>query len=225
MTAFSSVPSLRWNLPTMSICQSSIDLERSQRSGVLPALAPALLRLDEAVADEGPVDRRAPRGGGSTPSLGLEPVQDRPRTPGRVFTAHRDEAGLHLRRHLVRVAPRSRGLVDKRGREPFVGVPPEPGVHALASHPVAAGDIGDGRPVENVEDRPLPLFHDTELHEHKVLLRILRQIAPTAKKVATANWWMLGLPRCKAGTGASVAQVPEPRPESVKEVPEPQCEG
>ena len=31
--------------------------------------------------------------------------------------------------------------------------------------------------------------------------------------------------RCKAGTGANVAQVPEPRPESVNQLPEPRCQG
>ena len=30
--------------------------------------------------------------------------------------------------------------------------------------------------------------------------------------------------KCRAGTGASVAQVPEPRPKSVVQVPEPQCQ-
>jgi hypothetical protein len=31
--------------------------------------------------------------------------------------------------------------------------------------------------------------------------------------------------KCRAGTGASVAQVPEPRPKSVVQVPVPQCQG
>jgi hypothetical protein len=29
------------------------------------------------------------------------------------------------------------------------------------------GDISDGRPVEHLVDRLRPLFHDTELHEHR----------------------------------------------------------
>ena len=32
-------------------------------------------------------------------------------------------------------------------------------------------------------------------------------------------WWI----ECQAGTGATVAQVPGPRPKSVRQVPEPQC--
>jgi hypothetical protein len=31
--------------------------------------------------------------------------------------------------------------------------------------------------------------------------------------------------KCRAGAGASVAQVPEPGPKSVVQVPEPQCPG
>lgn len=61
-------------------------------------------------------------------------------------------------------------------------------------------------------DRLRPLFHDTELHEHKRLLRICRQV-DDADSEGCGDGELVDAQarRCKAGTGASVAQVPEPR--------------
>ena len=71
----------------------------------------------------------------------------------------------------------------------------------------------------------MSLLHHTQLHQHDHgLLRICGREQPTAKEEAPAAWWTLRPSTCKAGTGASVAQVPGPCPKTVKQEPEPQCQ-
>ena len=125
--------------------------------------------------------------------------------------AHLDHSGLDDRGHLVRTALGLRALVGQCGHAP-VGITTQPRVHRLAAHPVAAGHVGHAHPVEDVDHRPIALFHQLELHQHRGPPSDLSTTASTAKKVATATWWTLAGTKCQAGTGASVAQVPEPRP-------------
>ena len=105
-----------------------------------------------------------------------------------------------------------------------VGITPEPVVHCLAGDAVTPGHICDARPVEDFIDSLRALFHNSELHEHRGPPSGLSTTTPTAKKVARATWWIPLEAKCRAGTGTTVAQVPEPRPRSVVQVPEPRCQ-
>ena len=76
-------------------------------------------------------------------------------------------------------------------------------MHGLAGHPVAAGHVGHGGPVEHLAHRLVALLHQSQLHEHERPPSHLRARTTTAKKVATGGWWTLSQAR-------SVVQVPEP---------------
>ena len=41
-------------------------------------------------------------------------------------------------------------------------------MHGLPGDPVAAGHVGDRRPAQDFEDGFVPLFHQSQLHEHGV---------------------------------------------------------
>ncbi len=208
VTTLTSVPSARWKRPTMSICHSSMERD------ALPALvvrARALARrwLEQVVAHQGAIDRRASRRRGE-PLLGKLRA-DRSGSPSRMGPTQLDHPGLDHRGHLVRTALGLRALVGQCGHAP-VGIAAQPRVDSLATDSVAAGHVGHAHPVEDVDHRPIALFHQLELHQHGRPPSDLSTTASTAKKVATATWWTLAGTKCQAGTGASVAQVPEPRP-------------
>ena len=58
VTTLTSVPSARWKRPTTSICQSSIERD-SLPTLVVGTGALARRRFEQAVTDQGPIDRRA----------------------------------------------------------------------------------------------------------------------------------------------------------------------
>ena len=160
------------------------------------------------MAHQGAIDRRASRRW-AEPLLGqLGP--DRSGSPSRVRPAQLDDSGLDHRGHLVRTALGLRTSVGQGGHA-AVGVVAKSRVDALAADSVAASHVGHAHPVEDVDYRPIALFHQLELHQHGRPPPDLSTTASTAKKVATATWWTLAGTKCQAGTGASVAQVPEPR--------------
>ena len=77
--------------------------------GALPALvvlAPAApgRGLDQAVADEGPIDRGAT--GDRIDTSGGELIADRARSPAGVLVTHLDDLGFDFRRHLERAVSR-----------------------------------------------------------------------------------------------------------------------
>src|ERR1700689_2153640 len=117
-----------------------------------------------------------------------------------MFTTERDHPGLGERSHLVRAALGLRALVGQSSHA-SVGIAPQPGVDALAAHPVALGHFCHGHPVEDVDHRSIALFHSFELHQHDRPPSHLSTTASTAKKVATATWW--------TSQARSVKQVPE----------------
>jgi hypothetical protein len=55
------------------------------------------------------------------------------------------------------------------------------------------------------------------------LLRICRRERLQRKVAARGSWTLLTNHDCRAGTGATVARVREPRPRRVGQVPEPSC--
>lgn len=82
-----------------------------------------------------PVKGRGPE---RTPQL----AQDRAWTPSRMVPPHVDDAGLDLRRHLMRAAIGSRALVGKC-REPVGGVADEPTVKGPSVDPIADRGVFD----------------------------------------------------------------------------------
>jgi hypothetical protein len=82
----------------------------------------------------------------------------------------------------------------------------------LAGYPVAISDVGHRRPTHNFQDCFVALFHQPQLYEHGV---DLPQLATSL--LLTKVWG-------RRGKSLSVKQVPEPRPESVKHLPEPMCQ-
>ncbi len=179
---------------------------RSQRLQFLAA--PTLGRGDEAVTHEGPVDRRASRERGD--SFGPQDIADRARSPLWVRQAQLDDPRLDGGGHLVGTVLRLGALVDEGG-EPPIGALAQPGVHRLAAHPIALGDLGDARPVEHFEDRLGPLFRNPELHEHHGLLRDRRRRRRQRRRWRRRAGGNSGRGRCHPCTGATVAQLPGPR--------------
>jgi hypothetical protein len=94
-------------------------------------------------------------------------------------------------------------------RPPLGRVRPEPHVHRLAGHPIAAGHIDHRRPlVEDLQHRLIALLHQPKLHQPRRPPPDLRVSTPTAKKAATASRWTLQVSarnrgHCHPGTGAA----------------------
>jgi hypothetical protein len=165
-------------------------------------------RLERLMSHQGAIDRGATWDRGE--ALLGEVGADRARSPPRMLSAHLDDSGFDHRGHLVRTALGHRALVGQGGHATG-RIATQPGVDRVAAHLVAASYVGHAHPVEDVDHRPIALFHQLELHQHGRPPSDLSTTASTAKEVATATWWTLAGTKCQAGTGASVAQVPEPR--------------
>jgi len=91
------------------------------------------------------------------------------------------------------------GRPTRPSRRPRTGAP---GMHRLAGHSAAAGDVGHGGPVvEHLQHCLIALFHQSQLHEHGRPPSHWARTT-TAKKVATGGWW--------TPQGEGVVQVPGP---------------
>jgi hypothetical protein len=136
--------------------------------------------------------------------------------------AQLDHPGLDGGGHLMGTGPGLGAPVGQSGH-PTVGIATQPRMHRLAGHPVAAGHVGHAHPVEDVEHSPITLFDHFELHQHGCASFGSVDICINSEE--GGDRYVMDLVRhgCKAGTGASVAQVPEPDQGSVKQVPEPRC--
>ena len=160
------------------------------------------------------------RPGNGIDALALEPEQDRARPPPRMRPAHLHDPRLDHRVHLMRTRQRPRAPIGQPP-QPSRRVLAQPLVHRLARHPIAAGHIGDRRPVvEHLQHRLIALFHQPQLHEHRRPPPDLR--ARTTHSEEGGNREKVDL-ECQPGTGATVAQVPGPRPETVNQLPGPRC--
>jgi hypothetical protein len=122
-----------------------------------------LLRINQAVTDETAIDGGAP-GKGIDPFAG-QVVTDGPRTPERMGAPEIQDPGFDRRRHLMRTGVRPGRVVDETAQA-LAGIVLEPAVHGLAGHAIAQGDVGDPRPVQDLEDRFVTLFHQSQPDEH-----------------------------------------------------------
>ncbi len=135
-----------------------------------------------------------------------------------------DHPGLEHRGHLMRTALGLGALVGQGGHA-SVAIAAEPRVHRLAAHRVAAGHVGHAHPVEDVDHRPIALYHQLELHQYGRLLRICRlprqqrrrwqpprggpSQARSVKQVPepVSPWYRNRVLKCQAGTGATLSSM------------------
>ncbi len=123
------------------------------------------LRRDQPLTHQTPIDRRQRRQRLDTVLAELMP--NRARTPARMLTTQPNDPSFNLGRHLMRTRQRPRRTIDKTGQT-LGRVPAQPLMNRLSRHPVAAGHIGDRRPVvQHLEHCLISLFHDTQLHDHQ----------------------------------------------------------
>ena len=219
VTTLSSPPPSSRTPPITSICQSSIGAQALPAAVVL-ALPPALLRLDQAVAQEAAVDRGA--AGERRELLARQVVEQRARPPARVLAAQGHDPRLDLGSHAVGAGRGAAGAVGQGG-DAAGGVPAQPAVHRLARDPVPARHLGDGEALHDLQDCPVTLLHDSQLDQHGC--------GPPSSPTFSGRLFEVGLApafsarRCNASTGASVARLPEPRPGPVAHLPEPMWKG
>ena len=181
---------------------------RALPAAVVGGAAAAALRVDQAVAHQGPVDRRAAgrRGG----VLAGQVVADRARAPAGVVRAHLDDAGLEAGSHLVRAAARPAGVVGEPG-DARLGVAPQPAVHRLARDAIASRDLAYLHTAQHLEHRLVTLFHPAKICQHDPALpRPLDRLEVGSSRNGGRH---SGTDTCNTGTEAPVARVPEPRPE------------
>jgi hypothetical protein len=146
-----------------------IHLPQLHRPAPFPALEPAVaaasgLRVDQPRPLERPIDPRARR----------RRLDDRPRglvdqpawTPVRVATTGFEHPDLDGRIHLMRTTGWSMGAIGEPA-EPLILIPPQPPVHRLARDSEAPRDLHHRNAItDHREHRLIPLFHDTQLHQH-----------------------------------------------------------
>jgi hypothetical protein len=199
-----------------------IHLPELHRPGPLPALVvgallAASLRLDKAVTNKTAINRRPPRH--RHHPVTLEAMPDRARPPPRMLTTQLHDARLDHRQHLMRAQPRHRRAIHQARQTPR-RVTAKPPMHTLTRHPEPTGDLGHRHPAQRLEHGLIALLHQPELHQHGPDPPGRRRSTSSAKKAQHRQARIHG---CNAGTGATVAQLPEPRPQSVVDLPEPTC--
>ncbi len=175
-------------------------------SSIVLPLASSLLRVHQAVADQQAIDGGA-AGKGEDVFL-LQVVTQGPGSPAGMRFPEFEDAGLGFGGHLVRAGPRSAGVIGQTANARR-GITPQPAMDRLSGHPVSHGHIADRGPGQHFEHGFVPLFHQSQLHKYGVCPP---QIAGFLLLFGVElEGEVLG--KCHTGTGATVAQVPEPRPE------------
>jgi len=137
-----------------------VHLPQLHRPGALPSLvvlgpAPAGLVIDQPVADQAAVDRRA---GGRLVQL---PAQLGPMVLGPQpgwDLRNSGDPGLDLRRRLVRAPVRPRAALGE-GTQAFARVTNEPSVDGPTIDAVAGGDVGDLGALERLSHREVALLN------------------------------------------------------------------
>ena len=87
--------------------------------------------------------------------------------------------------------------VDQR-TDPVAPISPDPGMHALAGHPITLGHLGDrDRGLENLHDCLVALLHDAQLHQHR------------SPPLPSTNQTVRVQPeeKCQASSGARVSSI------------------
>lgn len=200
--------------PADHIHLPQVHRDRPLPPAVVRALAPPGRGSDQALTDQAPVHRGPTRQRLHTRPA--QPVQDRARPPPRMLGPHRHDPRLDGRRHLMRARPRPARAISQRA-QPTGGIRPQPRVHGLPRHPEPASDVSHARPVaQDLQHRPIALLHQTQLHQH-------RRPPPDDRPTPVRRRRHPATPNCQPGTGATVAHLPGPRPETVSHLPGPRC--
>ena len=87
--------------------------------------------------------------------------------------------------------------VDQR-TDPVAAISPDPGMHALAGHPITLGHLGDrDLGLENLHDCLVALLHDAQLHQHR------------SPPLPSTNQTVRVQPeeKCQASSGARVSSI------------------
>jgi len=67
----------------------------------------------------------------------------------------------------MRARGRPRRPVPQPRQAAVIGIAGQPLVHRLPRHPIPAGHLSDRRSLfQNLQHSPIPLLHDTQLHQH-----------------------------------------------------------
>lgn len=132
---------------------------------IVPAAPATLGRFDQTVADQDPIHRH-PRRHRIRASMPAQLERDPPGTPPRMKPTQLTHQRLHLRRCLMSTPLRSAGSVFQPGESPF-GIAGEPGMDGLPGHPDPGCHLDHGFSRLNRQHRPIPLFHDRQLHQRQ----------------------------------------------------------
>jgi len=81
-----------------------------------------------------------------------------------MLTAQLAHRRLDLRAELVRAGIRAPGPVRQRAKT-ALGIPANPGVHALAAHLIPGGDLGHRHSGRGLQDRAVTLLNNRQLHQ------------------------------------------------------------
>ena len=146
-----------------------VQLPQLHRPAALPTLEPPVpaaagSRVDQPGPLERPIHARARRGRVHAGSANL--MHEPARSPVGVAATGLGDPHLDGRIHLVRAPGRAVGSI----REPSQTlrlIPTEPPMHRLTRHVEPTRDLHDRDPIaDHREHRLIPLFHDTQLHQH-----------------------------------------------------------
>ena len=107
-----------------------------------PGASATLLRLDQPMTHQTPINRRPPRQ--RHHPIAVQPMTDRARPPPRMLTTQLHDPRLHLRRHLMRTRPRHRRLINQTGQT-LRRIPTQPPMHRLTLTPNAPGHLAHRR--------------------------------------------------------------------------------
>ena len=146
-----------------------VHLPQLHRPAPLPApviLPPplALLRIHQAMPDQRPVHRRPPRQRHHPRPLQLPADPRRP--PPRMIPPHAHDPRLHRGGHLMRARRRPRRPV-RQPAQAARRIAGQPLMHRLPRHTMAAGHLGNRQALlQDLQHRPVPLLHHTQLHQH-----------------------------------------------------------
>ena len=206
MTGAGNVPGTPWR---------RMARERSQRLKSAAAFAPGL-GVDETVAHQAAIYRRAP--GDRVDAVVVKAVAYGAGPPAGMGPAQLDDGGLDL------AVPSGAG---RTGLETLGEAGQAAG--RVAAQPAAvrprrcAGPLRSRWPRRGLPSPPCIAVPPTPTPQARPASFGPWARTTTAKKVATGEWWTL------PGRGASCRyrsqcrQVPEPRPRSVRQVPDPRC--
>ena len=147
------------------------DVELPQLHGPVPfpahvvlALAASGLGIDQTVADQRPIHPRQRRQG--LEAVPSQLVDDRGRPPAGVEPAQLADPHFDLGRHLMGTPRRPVGTVSQRFQAAVL-IAPQPGMNALAGHPLALGHL-DHLPAvpDHFHHGQVALLDHGELPEH-----------------------------------------------------------